>query len=881
MVDISILIPVFNMEKYLPRCLNTVMEQKFDGTFEVICVNDGSTDKSGEILEEFSNRYPEIKVINQKNQGLGATRLSAINVAQGEYIGFVDSDDCIGEDYFQKLYTAAKNHNADVATTTRVLMCGDNPRPALKDCGISKNAEIIESKEEKARIVITTGICWNKIYKKSFLDKYDICHFGSAPGTDNYFTTCSVISANKIAVVHDAPYYYTLRNNSITHVLKGKKDFGIFENYASIDRWIDKQSDFTEYEKQYWKFINTKRKQYDFSIFYRTMSPECKNEFLLLAKDNLKIDNLIVSLTSYPARINLVNQTIMTILNQTVQAEKVILWLAGEQFPNKEKDLPQQLLDLTEKGLTIEWCEDIKSYKKLIPTLKKYPNSIIVTADDDVLYKNNWLEQLYGAYIKEPDYVHCHRAHYVAFAGNEILPYKKWKQNIPKFKPSFNNFFTGSGGVLYPPNCFYGDVLKSELFMELCPHADDIWFWAMCILNNRKINIVTGAQPLNLVDGSQEEALWYSNLNEGQNDVQLKKVVEHYPEILSKLDKTTEVPDSQEVAISIVIPVYNVETYLKRCLNSIVEQNFPKDKFEVICVDDGSTDSSPQILNEFETQYENVKVFKVEKEAGTSKGPGEARNTGLINAKGKYLLFIDADDFIMPNTLDILYNYAEENNSDVVVFDFYKGSAGSVRPTIHSFTNVSKKYGNTQFNAEIAEKFVYRCLPVAPWGKLYLRELIKDFRYIKDIYYQDVPFWDLVFLNAKRINYLPYPLYFYDATRDTNITSAKNQKVFDVFKSFGASRENLKKYGYYEKYKYILYAHATCNFYKHLTNVSDDLRKDFINEIKNFGIEVSFEDFKKEDFVEYEYEIFRLMKYIQANDYDTVMKTLKDNKILT
>ena len=881
MVDISILIPVYNVEKYLHRCLDSVIEQQFVGSFEIICVNDGSTDKSGEILDEYSKRYSNLKIINQKNLGLGATRLSAINAAQGEYIGFVDSDDYVEKDYFQKLYAEAKKHNADVVATTNVFMCGDGIPLQRKDCGISRDTSIIKEKEEKAQIIITTGICWNKIYKKSFLDKYDICHFGSAPGTDNFFTTCSVISANKIAVVHDTAYYYTMRQNSITHVLKGKKEFGIFENYASIDRWIDKQSDFTEYEKQYWKFINTKRKQYDFSIFYRTMSPECKNEFLLLAKDNLKIYNLIVSLTSYPARINLVNQTIMTILNQTVQAEKVILWLAGEQFPNKEKDLPQQLLDLTEKGLTIEWCEDIKSYKKLIPTLKKYPNSIIVTADDDVLYKNNWLEQLYGAYIKEPDYIHCHRAHYVAFAGNEILPYKKWKQNIPKFKPSFNNFFTGSGGVLYPPNCFYGDVLKSELFTKLCPDADDIWFWAMCVLNDKKINIVSGAQPLKLVDGTQEEALWYSNLNEGQNDVQLKKVVEHYPEILSKLDKTTEVPDSQEVAISIVIPVYNVETYLKRCLNSIVEQNFPKDKYEIICVDDGSTDSSPQILKEFKSKYENLKLIFLDKKAGTSKGPGEARNTGLEKSKGKYLLFMDADDFIMPNALDILYNYAEANNSDVVVFDFYKGSAGSVRPTVHSFPNIAKKYGNNHFNAETSEKFVYRSLPVAPWGKLYLRDLIKDFRYIKDIYYQDVPFWDLVFLNAKRINYLPYALYFYDASRDTNITSAKNEKVFDVFKAFGASRENLKKYGYYEKYKYIFYAYATCNMYKHLSNISDDLRKDFIYEIKNFGLDVNTSDFLKEDFYDYEYQIFKLMKYIVNNDYDTVMDTLKKNEILT
>lgn len=880
MVDISILIPVYNVEKYLPRCLKSVLEQRFDGTFEVICVNDGSTDKSGEILEQFAQSYPNMKIINQENKGLASARYSAINAAQGEYIGFVDSDDCIGDDYFQKLYNAVKTNSADIAATTKVLLCADSPRVGVKDCGIKKDTKLIEKKEEKAEIIITTGICWNKIYKKSFLDKYDLAHFGTAPGTDNFLTTCSVIRANKIAVVHDAPYYYTMRDNSITHVLKGEEEFAVFEKYASIDKWINNQSDFSEYEKQYWLYINNKRKQRDFDVFYHTMKPEYQPEFLERAKENLKINNLIVSLTSYPARINTVNQTIMTILNQTIQPEKVILWLAQEQFPNKEKDLPQQLSDLTTKGLTIDWCEDIKSYKKLIPTLKKYPDAIHVTADDDVLYKNNWLDKLYGAYIQNPEQIHCHRAHHVVFEQNRILPYKKWQYNIPKFKPSFNNFFTGSGGVLYPPNCFHEDILKSELFMELCPHADDIWFWAMCVLNDRKINIVTGAQPLNLVDGSQEDALWYSNMNEGQNDVQLKKVSEHYPELLDKLDKTAKISDDNGIAISIVIPVYNVEKYLKRCLNSIVEQNFPTDKYEVICVDDGSTDSSVQILKDFETKYKNLKVLNLKKDPGTSKGPGEARNTGLEKSKGKYILFIDSDDFIMPNTLDVLYNYAEANNPDVVVFDFYKGTAGSLKPAIHSYENIVQKYGNEQFNAETAEKFVYRYFPVAPWGKLYLRELIKDFRFIKDIYYQDVPFWDLVFLNAKKINYLPYPLYFYDAVRDTNITSTKNKKVFDVFKSFNASRENLKKYGYFEKYKYIMYAHATCNMYRHMCNISEELRPEFINEIKNFVMDVSVEDFNKEDFYDYEYEIYRLMKYIQANDYDTIISCLKRNNIL-
>ena len=103
---------------------------------------------------------------------------------------------------------------------------------------------------------------------------------------------------------------------------------------------------------------------------------------------------LIVSLTSFPQRMYEIHYTLYSLLTQTVKPAKVILWLGAEQFPNLEKDVPEKVLKLKENGLTIEWTNNLRSYTKLVPALKKYPNNIIATADDDIYYEKEWLEKL-------------------------------------------------------------------------------------------------------------------------------------------------------------------------------------------------------------------------------------------------------------------------------------------------------------------------------------------------------------------------------------------------------------------------------------------------------------------------------------------------------
>lgn len=252
-------------------------------------------------------------------------------------------------------------------------------------------------------------------------------------------------------------------------------------------------------------------------------------------------EGLIISLTSFPQRMYEIHYTLYSLLTQTVKPAKVVLWLGTEQFPDGEKDIPQKVLKLKENGLVIEWHKNLRSYTKLVPSLKKYPNNIIVTADDDIYYEKDWLEKLLKSHKENKNCIICHRAHRVKFDREKLAPYKKWPKKIKGGKASYLNFLTGVGGVLYPQNSLHKDVLKEELFTELAPKADDVWFWAMAVLNKTKILVVKDwIRELTYVNPERERGLTneitlFSFNKKGGNDLQIEKVLNHYPQIIDIL----------------------------------------------------------------------------------------------------------------------------------------------------------------------------------------------------------------------------------------------------------------------------------------------------------------------------------------------------------
>ncbi|MGV8934673.1 MAG: hypothetical protein ACOH1I_08620 [Gallionellaceae bacterium] len=230
---------------------------------------------------------------------------------------------------------------------------------------------------------------------------------------------------------------------------------------------------------------------------------------------------IIVSLTSYPARFEKLPLTLKCLLTQTVAPDRLILWIAHQD----KSALTNDILSLENEGMVIMYCDDLKSYKKIVPTLQIAPEAFIVTADDDSHYWPTWLEDLTTSYAGDNSVVICHRAHKIRL--NEFGmpgPYAAWDSDVESNDASPLIFPTGAGGVLYPPNIFHTDVLATELFKSLCPRADDVWLYWMVRLAGGKSRKVGKRHRLIDWPGTQETALWKENLVEFGNDPQIAEM---------------------------------------------------------------------------------------------------------------------------------------------------------------------------------------------------------------------------------------------------------------------------------------------------------------------------------------------------------------------
>lgn len=269
--------------------------------------------------------------------------------------------------------------------------------------------------------------------------------------------------------------------------------------------------------------------------------------------------------------------------------------------------------------------------------------------------------------------------------------------------------------------------------------------------------------------------------------------------------------------VSVIVPVYNVENYLEKCLNSLVNQTLKN--IEIIVVNDGSKDNSQSIIDSFSKKYKNIKSYK--KDNG---GLSSARNFGIKNASGKYVGFVDSDDYVEPEMFEIMYNKAEKGDFDVVTCNInyvYDNRIEKVKTSIK--TNACTK--------DEIKKIMLDIYPTA-CNKIFKKSLFDHVLFKENIWYEDVEFLYRVFPFIDSMSYVDGYEYNY-LQRGGTISSTYNDKVFDYIDNWNGILDFYKNNGFYDSYKkeieysYVRYLYAT--FIKAASKFRD--REDFLNAI--------------------------------------------------
>ena len=263
--------------------------------------------------------------------------------------------------------------------------------------------------------------------------------------------------------------------------------------------------------------------------------------------------------------------------------------------------------------------------------------------------------------------------------------------------------------------------------------------------------------------------------------------------------------------ISIIVPVYKVEKYIHKCIDSIINQTYSN--LEIILVDDGSPDNCAKICDEYALKDERINVIH-QKNMGLS----EARNRGIQISKGKYIGFVDSDDYIEPTMFQDLYNALIDNNADISICNFY-----IINNKEKVLKNNFKSINYTKIEA-LKEILLDKNIQSYAWNKLYKRELFKNIKYPIGKKYEDIGTTFYLFEKSNKISYIENPEYNYLNREDSIVFNYNYQTIIDYieiiierYKYVDNKYEQLKKYNFYYLAKTLITA---INDAKSLSNVN-------------------------------------------------------------
>lgn len=306
--------------------------------------------------------------------------------------------------------------------------------------------------------------------------------------------------------------------------------------------------------------------------------------------------------------------------------------------------------------------------------------------------------------------------------------------------------------------------------------------------------------------------------------------------------------------ISIVVAVYNAEKYLPRCLDALVNQTLKE--IEILCVDDGSTDSAPQIVDQYAEKYpEKIKAFH--KENG---GEFTTRNYGLERATGEYVTFVDNDDWVEKDWAEKLYNAAKSNDADLAVCGFERIDLETNKVVAKDMTG----YGTCVKEIVNNDDYMVFINP-APWNKIYKREKVKDLRFLNFRGFNDMIFLTSSFTKIDKIAFIPDVLYHYYLRYDSQIHNVNEQDVNNFKKYLLDLKQLYIDENKYEEMKYILDLMAFIHLgvsvmYRASYDPSIDIKK--MTKETIIYLNENFPTWRKNPFLKFSYSVRKGVKHI-------------------
>lgn len=318
-----------------------------------------------------------------------------------------------------------------------------------------------------------------------------------------------------------------------------------------------------------------------------------------------------------------------------------------------------------------------------------------------------------------------------------------------------------------------------------------------------------------------------------------------------------------KIDVSVIIPCYNVEKYVGKCLESLIKQT--KKELEFIVIDDGSTDSTDKVIKEYQIKDKRIKYFK-----NRNHGIGYTRNYGIDRANGEYILFVDSDDYIEEDTCEYLYNKAKKDNLDLVICDFYRETEDGklTEEKLMEFENTNLKE-TSQLISNIN---------LSPWNKLYKTSLIRDnnIRFIENLKYEDAPFVAISLDMAEKIGKVNRSLNHY-MIHNNSETTIRDKRCFDILEIIKIIRDYFKDKKYVKEELNKMTVRMITNYTIQQRNQIDlDTALDFIDKAFNY-LKQEIPDYKSNKY----YKGRGIRKIIEKNKFLTklyVKRYIRRNK---